>query len=207
MSAGAPPMAAVTVRTNGELIAEVARLHPLDDVVDVTYGRGLWWTLHRPARLVEHDLALDGVDFRRLPEADRSVRCVAFDPPYVPVGGRDTSTVPDFLRRYGLVDAPTGPGELRELIAGGLAEILRVLEPGGLALVKSMNYVCGGRHRPQAVWTLVDAERLGYGVVTQYVHVTGPGPQPAGRRVRSPRANYSVLAVLEAPRRRRRVVA
>ena len=52
--------------TNGPLLAAAAQLWIADDdlVVDVTYGRGMFWTHYRPGRLVAHDLALDGVDFR-----------------------------------------------------------------------------------------------------------------------------------------------
>lgn len=200
---GVPPItAAVRCRTNAELIADhVHPLYRLDDVLDVTYGRGKWWTKHRPARLVAHDIATDGIDFRRLPEPSRSQVCVAFDPPYVPIGGRTTSTIDDFTDRYGLIDAPTTPEKLRALIRDGLTEIGRVLAPKGLALVKCMNYVSGGQHRPQVAWTIRDAEDLGFTVETQFVHIGRPGPQPhrptAG--IRSPRANYSVLVVLRAP--------
>src|SRR5688572_3505485 len=77
--------------TNGPLLAAAAQLWigPDDLVVDVTYGKGNFWTRYRPGRLVTHDLALDGVDFRHLPEAPGSVDVVVFDPPYIPQGGRD----------------------------------------------------------------------------------------------------------------------
>jgi hypothetical protein len=49
-------------RTYGPLLAAAAQLWiELEDlVVDVTYGRGNFWTDYRPARLVAHDLAVDG---------------------------------------------------------------------------------------------------------------------------------------------------
>jgi hypothetical protein len=154
----------VECRENGPLIATVAQLWigPGDLVVDVTYGLGNFWSVFRPGRLVAHDLALDGVDFRQLPEADASVDVVVFDPPYIPQGGRDTSTLPSsgahqagdgnvrarggFLERYGLVDAPRTVTELDELMAGGMKEAARVLGRGGRLMVKCMDYVSSGRY-------------------------------------------------------------
>jgi hypothetical protein len=75
----------VKARTNGPLIAAVAVLwiRDGDRVLDVTYGRGNFWTKFRPEHLTTHDLTLDGVDFRHLPEDDNSVDVVVFDPPYI----------------------------------------------------------------------------------------------------------------------------
>ena len=60
-------------------------------MVDLTYGRGGLWTVYCPARLIEHDIRLDGVDFRALPEASSSVDVAVFDPPYIAQGGRDST--------------------------------------------------------------------------------------------------------------------
>lgn len=75
-------------------------------VLDPTYGRGNWWTKWRPADLTCHDIASDGVDFRDLPHDAGSFDTVAFDPPYIPQGGRTTSTEQGFLERYGLLTVP-----------------------------------------------------------------------------------------------------
>jgi hypothetical protein len=93
--------------TNGHLIADAAKLHISPDavVLDPTYGRGTWWTVFRPAHLIAHDLHLDGVDFRALPEPDDAVDVVAFDPPYK-LNGTPTPAVD---ARYGWT-APTCPG-------------------------------------------------------------------------------------------------
>src|SRR4051812_43435752 len=110
--------------TNGDLIADVAKLHLRTDMValDPTYGRGLWWTAWRPDSLSTHDIAADGVDFRKLPEDDASFDLMAFDPPYVCMGGRKTSQLPDFMDRYGLWDAPSSPAALQAHNDDGLAE-------------------------------------------------------------------------------------
>jgi len=137
-------------RNNGHLIAAVAHMHilprfPEPRVMDVTYGRGIWWKVWRPDGLITHDLRQDGVDFRHLPEPDRSLDVVAYDPPYVSAGGRQTTTIGDMHDRFGLTDAPRTPAEMQVLINEGLDEVHRVLRPGGLALVKCCNYVSSGQ--------------------------------------------------------------
>jgi hypothetical protein len=201
MATLSPVLAADTWASNADLIVDVHRLYPLNTVRDVTYGRGLWWAKHRPTSLVGSDLRSDGVDFRDLPDESNSWPVVAFDPPYLPQGGRTTSTVGEMLDRYGLVEAAATWGDLRALIADGLRECSRICTPRGLVLVKCMNYVVGSKHRPQVAWAIADGEAIGLEVVAQFVHLKGLGPQPTlksdgtPRSVRSPRANYSTLIV------------
>lgn len=198
-----PVQSVVQARRNGALLAEAAKLwiaHD-DSVLDVTYGRGMFWTDYRPAQLVTHDLALDGVDFRLLPEADASVDVVVFDPPYIPQGGRKTSTVPDFLDRYGLVDVPGTVGELNRLIADGIGEAARVLRPGGRLLVKCMDYVSSGKYHAGRHSVVTAALDAGLTQVDEFVHYSGLGPQPAHRRQLHSRRAHSFLCVFQAPKR------
>jgi hypothetical protein len=221
-------MSAGTWSTNGQLLADVARLFPLSDVFDITFGRGLWWTEHRPVWLsgtdlkhpkdglaVQPDEHAVGVDFRRLPMPDSSLPVVAFDPPYLTQtkAQQAASTLrtpegdPDFGDRYGLESAAATVPELRRLIAHGMTEATRVLEHRGLLLVKCMNFITGGKHRPFTHWALNVADTLDLDVAAQFVHVSGAGPQPTTnpdgtpRRVLSPRGNYSTLLVLKKTRR------
>lgn len=118
-----PVLAAHAWPTNAHLIADVAHLGYLTDtdrVIDPTYGRGIWWQRWRPADLTAHDIRADGIDFRDLPHPSGRFDAAAYDPPYVCVGGRRTTTVPDLHDRYGLTDAPNTPAELQQLIADGL---------------------------------------------------------------------------------------
>jgi len=206
----------VRCQRNGPLIAIAAQLwiRPHDHVVDVTYGRGLFWTHYRPAHLTAHDLTLDGVDFRHLPEADASVDVVVFDPPYIPQGGRETSTLRNtagitagsnggFLDRYGLLDGPRSRRELDALIADGMKEATRVLRPTGRLWVKCMDYISGGRYctgRHHVVTTAVD---LGLRQVDEFVHHSGLGPQPDRAVQQHSRRAHSFLCIFEAPKRRR----
>lgn len=187
----------VKSQRNGPLIAAAAVLwiQPDDAVLDVTYGRGLFWTEYRPANLTTHDIEMDGVDFRRLPEPDSTFDVVAFDPPYIAQGGRETSTMPDFMDRYGLVDVPKTTRELDLLIWGGMVEAKRVLKSGGRLLVKCMDYINGGRY-VQGRHTVVSyAHELGMVQVDEFVHYSGTGPQPPRPRQLHSRRAHSFLCV------------
>jgi len=192
----------VHVRTNGPLIAAAATLwiEPDDTVVDVTYGRGNFWTVYRPDNLIAHDIAIDGVDCRRLPEVDASVDVLVFDPPYIAQGGRDTSTTPDFIDRYGLREAPRNHAELLELFRDGIVEAARVLRPGGRLLVKCMDYVVGGTYRTVRHDVVACAMASGFQQVDEFVHYSGTGPQPNIAKQRTSRRSHSFLCVF---RRRR----
>lgn len=194
----------VASRENGPLIATAAQLWigPDDLVVDVTYGRGNFWTKIRPARLVAHDLAVDGVDFRHLPEPDQSVDVVVFDPPYIAQGGRDTSTTPDFLERYGLVNVPKTVPELNQLIADGITEAYRVLRPKGRLMVKCMDYVNGGRFILGRHHVVTTALSLGMEQVDEFVHYSGLGPQPPRETQEHSRRAHTFLCVFRARRGR-----
>lgn len=200
-----------SVKRNADLIAAIAPLwiKPTDTVVDMTYGRGLFWTEYRPEHLVCHDLyTLDGVDFRHLPESDHSVDVCVFDPAYVPTGGVETSTLPDFRNRYGTDTARRARDHIQSDIRDGITEAHRVLRIGGRLLVKSMNYIEGGRFRQGYRFVLDAADAAGFEQVDEFVHHSGTGPQPLTNRDGSPRLQqharkaHSYLAVFAktAPR-------
>lgn len=196
----------VKTQSNGKLLATVASLWIEDDdlVLDVTYGRGNFWTVYRPQFLTAHDLAVDGVDFRLLPEADESVDVVVFDPPYIAQGGRDTSTLPDFLDAFGLDDCPKSVAELERLIQKGIREARRVLKPGGRLLMKCMDYINGGRYVKGRHFVVGWAEVLGLEQVDEFIHYSGTGPQPARDVQLHSRRAHSILCVFQKPPVRRK---
>lgn len=190
-------MAAQSWPTNADLIADVAHLYfdPVETILDVTYGRGNWWKKYHPPVLLAHDLyTLDGVDFRELPEATDAVEVVAFDPPYVSMGGRETSTIEDFTDRYGMLLAPRTPTDLRAYIRAGLDECARVASH--LIIVKCQDYISSGTYQPATHWLLEDAGKMGLSLVDRFEHITRPRPQPPGRRQVHARRNLSTLFVL-----------
>lgn len=207
----------VRCQGNGPLIAAAAQLwiKPTDLVLDVTYGNGMFWTHYRPHRLVTHDLALDGIDFRQLPEADATVDVVIFDPPYIPQGGRETSTLREdslitagsnggFLDRYGLRYGPKSVRELQQLVAEGMKEANRVLKPTGRLFVKCMDYISGGQYRTGRHHVVTTALDLGLTQVDEFIHHSGLGPQPVRAVQEHSRRAHSILCVFQAPKRRSR---
>jgi hypothetical protein len=164
----------VVAGTNADLMAHIAPLYLSGSVLDVTFGRGSWWTRFTPEPFAWHDLALDGVDYRALPEPDASFDTVCFDPPYVPAGGAPTTSgAADFRDRYGL----TGYRSQRQLDTdnrAGLAECARVARR--FVLVKCSDYVSSGRFTLGHATVLGWADGLGLDVHDLIVHHGGTGP-------------------------------
>lgn len=163
-------LAAQSWRTNGELIADVAQLYLKKDMVsiDLTYGRGLWWTDWRPDVMITNP---DRFDFRKVPYDNDTFQLVAFDPPYVAMGGRGTSGLPDFMDRYGLEDAPKTPEALHAYNMDGLDEVHRILAPKGVTLVKCMDYISSGKLFDASYRTWMHAMGLGFELVDRFLHI------------------------------------
>jgi hypothetical protein len=182
-----PVLAATAWPTNGHVVDALVDLGYLRSdwaVLDPTHGRGIWWKRWKPDRLVAHDLepskAPDGpASFLDLPYADDHFDAAVFDPPYVSVGGRKTSGLPDFLDRFGLFDAARTPAGLQAVISKGLAEVARVVRPQGFVIVKCQDYVSSGRLWPGTFHTTGAGLDLGLDLFDRLEHLrTSSGPQP-----------------------------
>lgn len=201
---GAMPLSVVH-GLNADLIAGVAGLYLTGSVLDVTYGRGMWWTRFQPHPFGHHDLAQDGVDFRALPHADGSWHSVCFDPPYLPRHG--PSDAPhvrdqDFRERYGL-DESRSRAELERLVAEGLAECGRVAQRWVLA--KCTDYCNGGRLWPAHIGVVQAGEKAGLILHDLIVHASGTGPGGGQiTTVRRSRRAHSYLLVFRVGGRRDR---
>lgn len=181
-------------QSNAHLIVDVARLGYLDGevVLDVTYGRGDFWSLWRPTCLVTHDLyTLDGVDFRHLPEADASVDVVVLDPPYRLNGTPDRG---DFDNRFG-INEPTRWQDRHALIRAGIDEAHRVLTFGGRLLLKCQDQVCSGELRWQTIEFASHAATVGLELVDRFDMIGAARPQPPGRIQRHAYGRPSTLLV------------
>lgn len=192
-------MAAYAWPSNADLVSSVLDMLdvPLDaTILDPTYGKGNWWHDDTQREVVHHDIAIDGVDFRNLPYANDTFDVTTFDPPYVAVGGRDTSTIKEMHKAYGLTDAPRTHPELLKLICEGLRECVRVTKPKGFVLVKCQAYVTSGKLQdtPGQV-KLYASEFTRAELFDELIHLRRPGPQPPHARQVHARRNLSNLLV------------
>lgn len=190
---------------NAGLISHVAPLYLTGSVLDVTYGLGVWWRRFTPSTFSKHDLELDGVDFRALPEDDRSWDAVCFDPPYIPSRAMDTSTKRGRTHRlaYGLNERRSRT-DVEALIADGLGECARVARHWVLA--KCCDYA---ENRRSFVLGHVSAIAAGEAaglrvhdiIVHGYFNAGGP-TNPSLRRVSRTRRTHSYLIVFSVPKAR-----
>jgi hypothetical protein len=222
-----PVLAAAAWPSNAEMIEDVVRLgyiRPHDQLVDLTWGRGVWWKNyhHDPERfwMIANDPKVVPPpeaghvfrhhDFHAAPFDGGFADVVAYDPPYVSKGGRSTSTIPDFNDRYGLSEAESSPRSLHEYNLGGLREAVRISRPGGIILVKCMDYISSGDLQMATIWMHDDARAMKLKVVDRLIHVGDAGPQPktnldgTTRRQVHARSNHSTLWVFAKPGRRRK---
>lgn len=193
---GLPPLvlAAYAWPDNASLIADA--VYPLgylhDDwrTLDATYGLGLWWTKRRPNDLRAHDRdpdksPLEPADFRDLSKLyrDRYFRAIAYDPPYISVGGRATSNIADTYARFGLMDAPTTPAGLQQQMDDGCTEMARLLDwstpshPTYL-LYKCCDYITNGEFWDGTGLSRDHAKKLGLRLVDKFEFLGVPGAQP-----------------------------
>ena len=192
-------LAASNWTTNGELIADCHKLGYIKDrdkVLDATFGKGVWWSKWEPALLTAHK-----GNFLELPYSEGYFDVATFDPPYVSPGGRKTSTIPDFNKRYGLERTPSTPAKLQGLINDGLLLVSSKVKSRGLVLVKCMDYVSSGKLWLGTHYTLNYAiNTLNMEVIDRMEHIGRPRPQPANRRQVHARRNLSTLLVLRNPK-------
>lgn len=198
-----PMLHSVVHGSNADLIAAVAPLYLTGSVLDVTYGRGMWWQRYQPEAFTYHDLALDGVDFRALPHSDRAFDTVCFDPPYVPrQGGSDAPLArdQDYRDRFGLAESRGGV-QLRELIDAGITECARVADRWVLA--KCCDYTNGRQFHLGHIQMIEAANRAGLRCHDLIVHAAGTGP--GGGQIHTPlRARRAHSYLLVFTRRGRR---
>jgi len=202
-----PILCAQVWNTNADLIVACTQLGYLHDdwlTLDPTWGRGIWWKKWCPQELVRHDkYTLDGVDFRELPHDDGTFEAITYDPPYVCVGGRTTTSLPDMHDRFGLTNAPNTPQDLQLMINAGLDELWRVAAKKCRVLVKCQNYVSSGHVWPGAFETYNHARRIGFKFVDDLTHIQkGVRPQPTTRNGKTSkqqhaRRNHSNLFIFQ----------
>lgn len=201
-----PVLAAGHWRTNGEMIADVARLyfHHGDRVLDCTFGEGGFWTNVdlelldlvgtdiNPAKCYGTGRAMD---FRALAYANGEFDVTVFDPAYVSTGGRGTSTLTSMIDEYAMHSTEKSPKlQWENVILPGLAECVRVTakprrrtktqagRKGGVVLFKVSNYISSGSFHNFQRQAADAFDQLGLRMTDQFIYTRqGAGPQPGDR--------------------------
>ena len=183
--------------TNADLFAHVIPLWttPDDVIMDVTYGHGVFWRKLDGLPHIHHDLRLDGVDCRALPEQDESVDVVVLDPPYRPTHG---SKSPMMVEQYGLgTEQLDSMNDVLALYGAAAREAWRVLRPGGRVLVKCQDSSYSSRLHLVTLDVLRELTESGFTLGDQFIY-TNPTPlrlNPRVVRAKRARRGHSVLWV------------
>jgi len=203
--AGADPILAATAwKSNAELVValrDLAFLPIAGRILDPTFGRGTWWAKWRPAGLTGTDIAT-GADVRNLPFRDDAFDAAVYDPPHIPSYSLATTTADDFRDRFGLMELRNSAG-IRDLYIEGIAELGRVIRPGGHLTVKTTDYINGRIYHPMAANAVGWLQAANFDVVDVLVMLRNPGPT-GNRATHSSRRNYSTATVGRLRHRRAR---
>ena len=189
-------------RTNADLVVDLVTLGYLHDglsVLDLTYGKGRFWSKYRPPLLVTNDLdvtlATDHhFDFRgdRPAHLRAAFDVTVCDPPYGLRG-----TVNDTNGDYGLGEyLPVA--ERHAMMKAGLSATYDYTKPGGLVIYKCQEQTCNGRKYPQPYMVHDWAMREGLEYESTF-HVHSHRPQPAGRGQKLVHQNYSSALLFRRP--------
>lgn len=182
-------------RTNADLMVDCQRLGYLDGtILDLTYGKGSFWSKLPDLHVAKNDLHPDKGDFHHdftnFPDDLGFWTSVVFDPPYR-LGG--TPSTPDFDDAYGLEEYRS-PADVRSLIEGGTREACRLSVCH--VLVKTQDHVSSGRLQPLTSWVIEAAQSTG-AVLVDSLHVVAGRKQPPGRTQRRARHGYSTMLIFE----------
>lgn len=194
----APVKAFHNWKSNAHLIADVARLGYLRKdwvTLDPTYGRGVFWSIWKPDKLVRLDLnpdkAPDAVaDFKSLPYRDKSFKAVVFDPGYKLSG---TPAMGEMDERYGVDKYMRWQDKMIEILCG-VEECARLTEE--ILLVKAADQVCSGK----VVWQTYEitevATSCGLRLADRF-DMLSYRKQPPGRSQVHARRNASTMLVFK----------
>lgn len=144
-----------TILTDAQIIPRLVDFyHGLDPIVDLTFGKGRFWSVHRPDSLIGMDLAAGAHygggemgeeliakgdvrgDFRNLPFKDGSVGTIIYDPPHLKRRNSDGASVYALLYNLNSWD-----GRFDHVAS----EIHRVLKDKGLVIAKLADELSRGR--------------------------------------------------------------
>jgi hypothetical protein len=197
-------------RTNGHLIADLAKLGILtkdQTIIDLTYGRGVFWSQWQPGNLIgvtygtgqtttTSTMVLADDDFTALQRSYPAADVVVFDLLYMPAGSK-SPTLGGLLGRYGI--ARLSSSDIEGLISNGLNQAVRVCKPGGTILTKSGQGINGGKRFSSSDIMRRRAHVLGLHQIDEFVFITTPRTQKHRGHQKNARSNFSTLTIWHKP--------
>lgn len=153
--------------SNYEVIKNIMTLYKIERFdLDCTYSKGLFWK-NLPLPKVKTDLVPLNSDVieansEHLPFEDESMKSIMYDPPFVISGkmykeNKEGSSV--IAKRF---EGYTTYQKLTDNYYKSLIELYRILEPGGILVMKCQDTVSGGKNHFTHVMAMNMAMRIGF---------------------------------------------
>ena len=183
------------VGNNADLLVDCVKMYANfgDVIVDVTYGKGVFWQ--------KIDLSLydfkgtdleGGVDFKNLPYGDASVDLLVLDPPYMHGGATIKASINDCYRNQN-----TSHASVIRLYAGGILEAARVLKKKGRIFVKCQDEIESGKQRWSHLELMSILESFGFCALDLFVLQQKSVPAMRQKTQKTARKNHSFMIVAE----------
>lgn len=202
------------VGTNDDVFPFVLALYvePGSTIADVTFGKGVFWRkVPRDAyKLLPSDIQ-SGVDCRKLPYEDKSIHCVVFDPPYMHTPGGTAHVNHQNYEGYYKNNLANSTKKYHEAVLDlyfmAAQEAWRVLQEGGVYIVKCQDEVCANQQRLTHVELINELKEYGFVAEDMFVVVRNgkPGVSRLLTQVHA-RKNHSYFLVFLKPKGRKRWV-
>lgn len=198
--------------TNDEVFPFVISLYvkPGSTVADVTYGKGVFW--RKVPKGIYNVLPSDivnSVDCRDLPYKNSSINCVVFDPPYMHTPGGTAHVNHQNYEGYYKNNRASSDKKYHEAVLdlyfAAAREAWRVLEEGGIYIVKCQDEVCANQQRLTHVELINELQR--YGFVAEDLFVITRNGKPGVSYLLTQahaRKNHSYFIVFIKPKGRKR---
>jgi hypothetical protein len=133
-------------------------LVPEARIIDVTYGKGVFWQQIPSERykLITSDLYTPvdvRADFRCLPYPDNSFDAAFLDPPYMyrSINSNVSAHDAGYNTKQRVEDGIYGKEKVHRFFEAGMLEARRVLKSGGYLFVKCMDQIMGGKQQRQHI--------------------------------------------------------
>jgi tRNA G10 N-methylase Trm11 len=190
------------VGDNSDLIAHVAAMYlkPMDNVADVTYGKGVFW---RKVDITKYNMRFSDLitgpnkdDFRKLPLPDATYDCVVLDPPYTHNPGH-------LIVNANYQNAETTKGmyhaDIMRLYSEGMAEAWRILKVGGYLWVKCKDEIESSYQCWSHIEIYDEARRIGFFGMDLFIMTQKAKPIVQHRKQQHARKNHSYLWIFKKP--------